>query len=256
LLVLFARPLLAGGGAAFAHPLWIEPACVYTLVRADLGGAENHDGDVYERARYVRARGEYAWGDFFSVSARFGATQYERTDAAPLREADRLGLGVKFVYTGLSTGGAFALGGSLGIFDRKRFSPERAGEDARLYLLRPALLFGWKRGALELLAEIRFQTETNNRFREEFNQEFRRHYQFGIALSWGEAGGPRLFAETEYREPYDRVVDAGNRFWHFYPGVAWDFPRFGRAAVSLLIPIRGDGPADRGMRISYFYLFD
>ncbi len=258
-LSVFAALFPASGGLfadsdRFAVPMRIEGADLYTRIYIHGGGTEDRNGDSYARTRYLRVNGEYQFNSWLGFNASFGRSVYDRTNAAQIWEYDRLGLGVK-ARGKLGAGpGAIALGGGLKLFDRIRSPQQRADVDNELLLIRGHLAGAVRLGGIELGVEIRHESETNEKFRENYDQEFRRHWQYGFSLSVPRGKRMRFFFETVYREPDDIAVD-DTRFWQFYPGISLNLSRYLEIRASLVIPVR-KGYEDRGVDFGLMIFLD
>ncbi|MEM7181015.1 MAG: hypothetical protein AAF518_08885 [Spirochaetota bacterium] len=241
----------------FNHPLRIEPASVYTKIRVDANARENREDNYYERHRGGTLEGEFSFYNF-AIKGSAGKSRLERSGTSTLDMYDRFMVGLKYGREYGSTTGAFAWGLGLKGFSRIRNFQEykKDTQEQNLYLIRPNLSLGLRLLQFELQAEAHVQTETNSSFRENTLQQFRRHYQGGVAISYGFGENFRLFAESEYREPYTKKVDTKTRFWNIYPGFSYQIYSGGRLAFSYQISMMKEKwNDDRGGRISYFHFF-
>jgi len=242
--------------SSFAIPLRVEPAAVYTKVRIDGQVSEKRDSNIYQREKVGYIEGEYKFLQYFSIKVGTTKSQWERSGSKTITQYDRLNVGLKFAREHQFSFGAFVWGGGVRWFDRQSKQYARDGVAPELYLVRPNLNFGLKIGSFEAIVDLQFQSETNRAFKENSQEEFRRYYQAGLALSYGVTDKLRLFAETEYRKPYNPVVDVNTKFWNVYPGLGYQIYKGGYLAVSGQLPVIPERLMDRGIRISYFHVFE
>ncbi|MCE9501938.1 MAG: hypothetical protein K8R21_15770 [Leptospira sp.] len=261
LIILLSVPAIYSDGnttmSSFSHPLRIQPAAVYTKVRADAVADENRDGTSYSRDRAMRIEGEYKITGTISVNSSMGQTLFEKSKSEPIRENDRLNLGMRYAKEVPLPFGTIVFGGGLQLFNaRSDKAPKRDTENPTLYLVRPQASFGLRMGSFEIQSELRFQGETNPSLHEKYNEEFRRYFQGGLSLSYGLSESFRVFMETEYRHPYNRKVDTETRFWNAYPGFSYRITQKTIISASVLVPIALEKYSqDRGIRLSVFYFF-
>lgn len=242
--------------SSFAIPLRVEPAAVYTKVRIDGQVSEKRDSNVYQREKVGYIEGEYKFLQNFSIKVGTTKSQWEKSGSKTLTQYDRLNVGLKYAREHQLSFGSFVWGGGVRWFDRQSKAYARDGVAPELYLIRPNINLGLKIGAFEAIADFQFQSETNRAFKENSQEEFRRYYQAGLALSYGVTDNLRLFAETEYRKPYNPVVDVNTKFWNVYPGLSYQIYKGGYLAASAQIPVIPERQMDRGLRISYFHVFE
>jgi hypothetical protein len=238
----------------FGHPLRIEPAGIYNKVRVDGGYTERKASNVFEKDRNLSAEGEFIFLDKFSIKGGGGATKYNSTNTNPTLQNDRWNLGLKYAN---ETGGKlrFVWGGGVRVFNKQIGENPRYDVAPDLYLVRPNLSLGFGIGILEFQADLSMLSETNTKFREANNKDFRRFYQAGGLVSLN-LGSLRLLLESEYRVPYDKEVDSRSRFWNVYPGISYKI--FDKSMISLSgqFPVNGEvGEQGRGFRFSFFQFF-
>lgn len=255
-LLAFTIGIFADDRSSFAVPLRIEPAAVYTKIRIDGNGAERRDSNVYEREKQGYIEGEFKFLQNFSIKAGITKTQWEKSGSATLTQQGRLNVGLKYASEHNLSFGAIVWGGGIRWFDKQDKQFARDGVAPELYLVRPNLNFGLRVGPFEVIADLQFQSETNRAFKENSKEEFRRHYQAGLAISFGLTDNLRLFAETELRKPYQEKVDTNTKFWNVYPGLSYQIYKGGFLSVSAQIPVIPERQMDRGVRISYFHVFE
>ncbi len=255
-LLAFTLGIYADEKSSFAVPLRVEPAAVYTKIRIDGQVSENRESNVYEREKQGNIEGELKFLQNFSVKVGTTKSQWEKSGSKTLTQLDRLYAGLKFAKEHQLSFGSIVWGGGVKWFDQQSKKYARDGQAPELYLIRPNLNFGLKLGAFEAIIDLQFQSETNRAFKENSKEEFRRYYQSGLALSYGLTENFRLFAETEYRRPYNQTVDVHTKFWNVYPGVSYQVYSGGFLSASLQIPVIPERQMDRGIRISYFHVFD
>jgi hypothetical protein len=248
--------IFANEKSSFAVPLRVEPAAVYTKIRIDGQVSENRESNVYEREKQGNMEGELKFLQYFSVKVGTTKSQWEKSGSKTLTQLDRLNVGLKFAKEHQFSFGSIVWGGGVRWFDQQSKKYARDGEAPELYLVRPNLNFGLRLGAFEAIADLQFQSETNRAFKENSKEEFRRYYQTGLSLSYGLTENFRLFAETEYRKPYNQTVDVHTKFWNVYPGVSYQVYKGGFLSASLQFPIIQERQMDKGIRISYFHIFD
>ncbi len=255
-LLAFTLGIYADEKSSFAVPLRVEPAAVYTKIRIDGQVSENRESNVYEREKQGNIEGELKFLQNFSVKVGTTKSQWEKSGSKTLTQLDRLYAGLKFAKEHQLSFGSIVWGGGVKWFDQQSKKYARDGQAPELYLIRPNANFGLKVGGFEAIVDLQFQSETNRAFQENSKEEFRRHYQAGLALSYGITENFRLFAETEYRKPYNPTVDVHTKFWNVYPGFSYQVYNGGFLSASLQIPVIPERQMDRGIRISYFHIFD
>lgn len=241
--------------SSFAHPLRIEPASLYTKVRVGFLAEEGRDHNIYQRNRKANLEGEYNFMKYFSAKLASGYRRRELSNSETLNSFDRYMIAFKF---GQEIRKKFVYGFGLKTYSRERRNPElrKDGVVSDYYLLRPNFSIGFKMAKFELMAEVHMQTETNAKFKESQNEEFRRHYQGGLALSYAITNSLRLFLEMEYREPYNKKIDLKTRFWNVYPGFSWQLYKKGLLYVSLQSSIKNERGIDRGGEMGFMHFFD
>lgn len=242
--------------SSFAIPLRVEPAAVYSKIRIDGQASENREANSYEREKQGYIEAELKFLQNFSVKVGSAKTQWEKTDSKTLTQQGRLNIGLKYASEHSTSFGAIVWGGGIRWFDKQSKIFAREGEAPELYLIRPNANFGLRIGPFEAIADLQFQSETNRAFKENSKEEFRRYYQGGLALSFGLTDNFRLFAETEYRKPYSGSVDVHTKFWNVYPGFSYQVYHSGFVSASLQIPVIPERLMDRGIRVSYYHIFD
>ncbi|GBF51370.1 hypothetical protein LPTSP4_29060 [Leptospira ryugenii] len=244
--------------SGFSHPLQVEPITTYNKIKIQYGFWDKRILGVYEENRNIHFEGEYKFWSNFSILGSFGRSRYSITDTKPEVSWDRLQIGIKYAKSWDLGGGQFVLGGGIRAFDQKRNAEIRERENPDYYQIRPNIGIGYMYGRFQILSELRFQTETNRRFRESELEEFRRYYQLGIAPSFAISDSLRIFSELEYREPFNKTVDTKTRFANLYPGLSFQTETYGAFAFSLQVPLlnKDENSMDRGWRFSYFYFFD
>ncbi len=242
----------------FAHPLQIEPVAIYNKIRVNASYWDKRNLGIYEQNKNLNIEGEYNFWNNFSITSSIGKTNYVQTNSAVEETWNRWNFGLKYGKIFDFASGQLLVGGGISFFDRKRGGELRERENPEYYLIRPNFGLGFKSGRFEIMSELRFQTETNQKMKEGTLEEFRRYYQFGIAPSFAATESIRMFLELEYREPFDRNVDTKTRFFNIYPGIAYKSESIGTFSLSLQLSIlaRNENAMDRGIRFSYFYFFD
>ena len=241
----------------FNHPLWIEPASVYTKVRIDGEGYKKVQSSTWETKNTGRIEGEFAFNNLFSIKASGGqfaeTVKGSRTHVA----RERWMLGMKFGKEFGSSSSAFAIGAGVKLLDRPAYQKEseRAGVSQSFYLVRPNISMGLRFGNFEAHTEFRFQTETNSSFREGPLDEFKRHYQAGLGVSYGFLNIFRAYLETEYRHPYHKKHDADTLQWYFHPGIGILPYKGGLIAISATIPTMKKEYSERGGQLSFMHFF-
>lgn len=242
--------------STFALPLRIEAPGVYTRVRLDGSGMESRTNAVYEREKSANLEGEIRFLQNFSFRAGVTGTKWDKTDSATITEKGRVNVGLKYAQEYNLGWGAFTWGLGIRGFNRQTEKLKREDISPEMYLVRPHAGAGLKIGFFEIATELRLQSETNSSFKEKPNEEFRRYYQAGISVSYGITENLRLYAESEYRTPYNKKIDDNAKFWNIYPGVSYQIYQKGFLSVSMQYPMIREREADRGIRVSYFHLFD
>ncbi|WP_210416283.1 hypothetical protein [Leptospira idonii] len=244
--------------SVFAHPLQVEPVAVYTKVRGNISYWDKRQNGVYEENKNINIEGEFRFWQNFSVISSIGKNRYSYTNSEPENTWDRWNVGLKYGKIWDTGTSQFLFGAGLRLYDKKRGGDLKERENPEYYLVRPNVGFGFKRGPFEIMSELRFQTETNSKGRESNLEEFRRYYQVGIAPSYGVSPSVRIFAELEYREPFDKTVDTRTRYFNFYPGFSYKTESLGTFSLSAQFAglAKNENAMDHGVRFSYFYFFD
>lgn len=241
----------------FEHTLRIEPASVYSKIHLSGNVAENHSIDIYQKDKNLSLEGELKFLDVFSIKLAGGKTKYQETDQKPISQWDRLNVGLKFAKENGVKNNRVVYGSGIRIFLQESNQNPRTQNSPNLYLVKPHFSFGWGIGDFEIQTEFAFQTETNSKFKESAQEEFRRNYIFGLSVSYGLTDWFRLLFETEYLEPYQKKIDTNIGGWYAYPGFMLSLFENGRLGVSLQFPIsKQDYLYERGLKISYIHYFN
>lgn len=238
----------------FGHPLRIEPAGIYNKIKVDGTYTDRRTEKTFEKDRNLSLEGELIFLDRFSIKGGGGATKYNSTNSNPIVQNDRIHLGLKYAN---ESGGKlrFVWGGGVRVFNKQIGEHPRFDVAPDLYLVRPNLSLGLGLGIFEFQADLSMQSETNTKFREVDNRDFRRFYQAGGLVSVN-LGDLRLLLESEYRVPYDKQVDSRSRFWNAYPGISYKIFDKSMITLSGQFPINGEvGEQGRGFRFSFFQFF-
>ena len=255
LLINLYFPIFADDSSQFGHPLRIEPAGIYNKVRFNGSYTETRTKSSFEKDKNASIEGELIFLQKFSLKVNGGATKYETVGEKTVVQNDRWNTTLKFASE--SGGNNFRLvwGGGVRVSDKQKVENPRYDIAPDLYLLRPNLSLGVGFGIFEIQADLSMQTETNSKFKESNNQDFRRFYQAGGLFS-AKFGNLRLIAETEYRQPYDSKVDVRSRFWNVYPGISYNIFDKTMISLSAQIPVNGEsGELGKGFRFSLFQFF-
>jgi hypothetical protein len=251
---IFSLFQLSAENSEFGHPLRIEPAGIYNKVKVDGTYTEKKADKIFEKDRNLSVEGELIFLDRFSIKGGGGATKYNSTNANPILQNDRFNLGLKYAN---ESGGKIRLvyGGGIRVYNKQIGEHPRFEVAPDLYLVRPNLSLGVGIGIFEFQADLSMQSETNTKFREMENKDFRRFYQAGGLVSVN-LGDLRLLLESEYRIPYDKQIDSRSRFWNAYPGISYKIFDKSMVTLSGQIPINGEaGEQGRGFRFSFFQFF-
>lgn len=254
LTTIFSIISLYAESSDFGHPLRIEPAGIYNKVKVDGTYSDRRTENTFEKDRNLSIEGELIFLDRFSIKGGGGATKYNSTNSNPIVQNDRLNLGLKYAN---ESGGKvrFVWGGGVRVFNKQIGEHPRFDVAPDLYLVRPNLSLGLGLGIFEFQADLSMQSETNTKFREVDNRDFRRFYQAGGLVSVN-LGDLRLLLESEYRVPYDKQVDSRSRFWNAYPGISYKIFDKSMITLSGQFPINGEvGEQGRGFRFSFFQFF-
>lgn len=255
LIFLFSVSFLkATENSSFGHPLRIEPAGIYNKIRLDGNYTERKNGTILERDKNGSIEGEFIFLNNFAFKVAGGATKYDTTDAKSITQNDRWNAALKYAN---ETGGKlrFVWGGGVRVFNKQIGESVRYDVSPDLYLVRPNLSVGLGFGIFEFQADLSMQSETNMKFREQNNQEFRRFYQAGGLVSVN-LGDLRLLLETEVREPYNKTQDVRSRYWNAYPGISYKIFEQTMVSISGQFPVNGEpGELGRGFRFSLFQFF-
>lgn len=256
ILLFLALPLTvrAGERRPFAPLLRMDTPAVFSRIRVEGGMNEYRDGEDWGRQRTLGLQVEFTFTSNFSIDASAGRGFFEREDSRAVWEDLRPSLGGNFAFAGSCFQMECAFGAGVRLFGRRRAKANREGQENRLYLIRPHLQFGVRRGILEGLVELRLESETNHRFKEDQDQEFRRHVQLGLALVVQRSDRFSLILETAVREPYHREVDGDIGFWNLHPGLQFRPGEQTVLCLSLQFPLRAEQHGERGW-LAYFTYF-
>ncbi len=250
----FLSPVSADS-SQFGHPLRIEPAGIYNKLRLDGTYTQRRTDKTFEKDKSASVEGEIIFLDNFSLKVNGGATRYESVGEKTISQNDRWNTTLKFASESGGSNLRFVWGGGVRLYDKQKTQNPRYEINPDLYIVRPNLSFGVGVGIFEFQADLSMQSETNSKFREVNNQDFRRSYQAGGLVSVS-LGNLRLLAETEYRVPYDKKIDTLSRYWNFYPGISYKI--FDQTMISLSgqIPVNGESSElGKGFRFSLFQFF-
>lgn len=247
--------LLAGDSSQFGHPLRIEPAGIYNKIRLDGNYTERKNVSTFEKDRNATLEGEFIFLDNFSLKIAGGGTKYETTNSKSITQNDRWNAALKYARESGGSGFRFVWGGGVRVFNKQIGEGIRYDVAPDLYLVRPNLSMGFGLGIFEFQADLSMQSETNSKFREAENQEFRRFYQAG-GLASVNLGDLRLLLETEIREPYNKTIDSRSRFWNVYPGISYKIFDKTMVSISGQFPVNGEqSELGKGFRFSLFQFF-
>lgn len=247
--------IIAGESSGFGHPLRIEPAGIYNKIRLDGNYTERKNGATFEKDRNASLEGEFIFLDNFSLKVAGGATRYDTTNSKTVSQNDRWNAALKYARESGGSGFRFVWGGGVRVFNKQIGENIRYDVAPDLYLVRPNLSMGVGLGIFEFQADLSMQSETNSKFREAENQEFRRFYQAGGLVSVN-LGSLRLLVETEIREPYNKTIDIRSRFWNVYPGISYKIFDQTMLSLSGQFPVNGEtGELGKGFRFSLFQFF-
>jgi hypothetical protein len=237
--------------SGFRHPLQIQATGLYSKIQVQGNAGDRRDKDDYIRNQNGHIEGEWKAFENLGFSLNTGYTNFQRTDSGSFKGRDRIGFGIKSAWEFDN----WLLGGGVLGFSPNSQQPKTETNNPDFFVVRPYLGLGYKIGDFQVQGELHFQTETNDAFRERFNEEFRRHYQAGVSFSYGILESLNLFLEMETRVPYNLEIDTDTRYASVYPGVSFETQDYGTFAVSAGFPIINDRLYDRSVRLQYFYFW-
>jgi hypothetical protein len=222
------------------------------MVRPEFEMWENREPGGYEKRQYIRMDMEYSFFNLISLTVSPGYMKRAKSEAETIVKSDRWNVGLKLFSRERYGRGALSYGGGVQ-FHSRISDPAIEGENLDFYLVRGYAGLAKQTGKFEMGMTLQFQSETNRNLQERGREEFKRHYQAEMYMSWSAAPAMRLHLETAYRIPYNKKIDTDARFWNVYPGISYLFSDRHSAGISLLLPLRKDGYADRGVRLSYTF---
>jgi hypothetical protein len=241
---------------SFTYPLRIESGALYNMIRFNASMNENKESNYYLKNRNANIEGEVKFLNLVSIQIGTGFTRINETKMNVINFYDRTNIGIKISKEFGSLENKFLVGLGIKGYDKIHSKINYYQNDPNLYLINSSLFFGYKFKNFEILTNLSLLSETNSKFKENQNQEFERYYLAGISLSYKISENTRIFAETEYREPYERKITSYYRFWNVYPGVSYNIFNNNQINFSILIPIRGDkNNFDHGFKLGYYFYF-
>ncbi len=246
--VLVSAPLWADDAYA-GPPNWFElmAPVARSQVESHASFSEKHAMGGFRQDRSGNVSGTLALGQYVALQAGGGYAERRRTDTETARIRERWNGGVRLAFAGGYDDGRPAFGFGIHVFDRPA-DPAEVGVDPELFLARALLALGMRMGPLDLTGELRLQTETNRAMREEEEQEFRRHYGFGLGLAWRTTEKLRLVLESRYVIPYDPKIDTDVRSFRAFPGIVVLLGSGWELQASLVLAVRVERDLDRGFR--------
>lgn len=237
----------------FEDPLLVEPVTAENRILVSVSSFEKTEEDRYSRLGSAKLLGEYAFNPMFSVGLSGGGLKEWRDGAETLTLTDRYGIFGRFFYQWKKEQNIFGFSAGLKVFSPLYNSPVRDNFNPEYSLIRPHVGFSYAFGNFQIISELRFESQTNSRFKENnLDDEFHRHYQFGLSASYGINDKLRVFLETEYREPYNKDYDT-ERFWYAGPGFAFNINENMSLRGIYIQRVRLDSMYDKGGSIQFLY---
>lgn len=235
----------------FHHPLQIQAGGLYNKINLQLNGDDRRKENEYRRTQNGTYEGEIKLIDSLSVSLSSGYSKQDKTDSGTFRGRERIRLGIKYAYE--SDNLLLAVG--IFQFTRDLFREKTETNNPDFFILRPYFGMGYRINNFQIQTNFHFQSETNELFKERIHEEFRRHYQISLALSYSLLENLDVFFEFEKRFPYDSYVDIETRFANVYPGFLVHTKNHGSFGISAGFPVIHDRIFDRSLRLQYFYFW-
>jgi len=172
------------------------------------------DDNVYQKARQISLSGEWSFTDWFSLYLKVPYSDLTRTDSGKVDYFDHIRIGTKF------EGGWQHFGFVGGLYGDLARGHEKAGDVPHNYgYLEPYggmyVDFDW----FYATGAIRWNTETNPKFREVGEEDFRRRWFYDVSLGF-RIYSFTLGADVRYHnlyDPYDQI----KKFLEISPGVDW-----------------------------------
>ncbi|MCG9875306.1 MAG: hypothetical protein MH321_11035 [Leptospiraceae bacterium] len=249
--LLFANGLLAQDNSSkFVHPLNIQAVGLYSKIQVDGSAWERRNGEKYQNNKTARVEGEIKAFENLSFAINTGYTDFTQTDSGSYKGRDRVGFGAKTAWEGEN----WQFGMGVFGYSKDTTIPKTESFNPNFLLVRPYLGGGFRFLGFQILANVEFQTETNSKFKETYNEEFRRHYKAGASLAYTFFDKLTLFLEAETRIPYNKEIDTNIRYGNAYPGISYKSD-LGTFALSAGIPVIDDRLFDRQAKLSYFYFW-
>ena len=235
----------------FQHPVMIHAGDIYGKIKIDYDHREQRDIDVFERKRSLAAEIEYSFLNYFSCSLRGGYYYRDKTDTERQSNPERILVGLKGSYFFIEK--KILVGGFLNIHSAQSKIPPQEGENSEFFRLEGGASLGLVTGDFQFLSNFIFQTESNFQFKEKYGQQFRRHYQIDMGVAYMRFRPFLLHLESSYREPYNKKIDTGTRFWYLYPGVSGVIGGYGTISVAMQISVLNK-KREKGGRVSFLII--
>jgi hypothetical protein len=235
----------------FRHPLNVQAIGLYTKIQVEGTAWERRNGEEYQKSHSGKMEGELKAFNNLSFALNSGYTNFHRTDSGSYKGQERISGGVKAAWEGEN----WLFG--MGVFGSTRDTtiPKSESYNPNLYLVRPYLGGGIRFLGFQALINLEYQSETNSKFKERYNEEFQRHYKAGASLGYSFTDSWTIFLEAETRVPYNKNIDKNIRYGNVYPGFSYKSESWGTIALSGGIPVIDDRLFDRQMKLSYFYFW-
>lgn len=172
------------------------------------------DDDVYQKTRQVYVAGEWAVVPWFSVYLKVPYADIVGTDRGKVDYWDHIRVGLKWEASWQTFG---FVGGLYGDFARGH---NKVGDVAHdIGYLEPYAGLFWDIDRFYVTTAIRWKTETNPKFREGANEDFRRRWFYD--LSAGIRFQPfTLSLDLRYHHLYD-PENQRKKYLEMAPGLTW-----------------------------------
>lgn len=239
-------------GSALFHPQRVQALGIYNKLWF-FGEYRDQDTDDkgYKRDRATKIEGEKKITKQFSLNLSLGYHDHYAPSEKSWSAWDRTTLGSKWAYENRSW--IFGAGLHLSSYDfaaAKTDDPNR-----RFFMIRFHFGIGYKFGNVSLQSILSYQSESNRKFREASNEQFRRDIEGGVALSYRLNHVIGFQLESLYRIPENKKDPIDPEFWNLYPGITFS-TLSGVLGVSFLKSMKSGDSIDRGIRLSYFHFFE
>ncbi|MDH5656878.1 MAG: hypothetical protein OEZ34_13275 [Spirochaetia bacterium] len=224
------------------------------LLQTDFSGWEDRDSDGYERRKTLGFKSEFAINQYVSLEAEQSFTDRVKSETERMEYQERFTIGGSLSYMNRFSEGYPGVTFRLLFKDKIKHAPFESESD-KYYLVQGQINTAIRIRNIDLGFSAVIQSETNKKFKEGPEDEFRRHYLFEFFFIWNLNQVLKLHLESAYRVPYNDEIDTDIRYWHIYPGISFLIGEHHNIGLSVLVPALEEGFADRGVRIRYAYIF-